>query len=88
VFVVPVTVAVNGTVCPSTTEVALGNTDTLIPVAFPLLVEDCPPLQPALHKMARIRRNFPLRPIVVPRTFIPKSVSMQVRGHCEFGFPG
>jgi len=59
VSAVPVTVALNGTVCPSTTEVALGNTDTLIPVGLPLLVEDCPPLQPAIHKPARVRRTFP-----------------------------
>jgi hypothetical protein len=81
VFVVPVTVALNGTVCPITTDVALGNTVTLIP-AFPPLV-DCLPLHPAHHKMARVRGIFPLRHIVVPRTFTHSKASMKGAGHRE-----
>src|SRR6266478_10010366 len=85
VFVVPVTVAVNGTVCPTTTDVAEGNTLTVIPVGFPLLLllEDGLLLQPALHKIARVRNSFPVRPIVVPRTFVPRQASMQACRHRE-----
>jgi hypothetical protein len=68
-FVVPVTVTLKGTVCPITTDVADGNTVTLIPAVFPPPLAACPPLQPAHHKMARVRRSFPSCHIVVPRTF-------------------
>jgi hypothetical protein len=69
VFVVPVTVAVNGTVCPTTTDVAEGNTLTVMPVEFPLVLEDGLLLQPAFHKIARVRNSFPVRPIIIPRMF-------------------
>jgi hypothetical protein len=38
-FAVPVTVAVKGTVFPSTTEVAVGKTLTEIPLVFPPVLE-------------------------------------------------
>jgi hypothetical protein len=81
VFVVPVTVALKGTVCPTTTDVALGDTITLIGVVFPPPLAEFRPLHPALHKMARVRRSFPSRHIVVPRTFTHTKVSMRVLGH-------
>src|SRR5258708_24886736 len=85
VFVVPVTVAVNGTVCPTTTDVAEGNTLTVMPVGFPLLLvlEDGLLLQPALHKIARVRNSFPVRPIIISRMFIPRKASMQACSHRE-----
>src|ERR1700756_5415798 len=83
VFVVPVTATLNGTVCPTTTDVADGDTVTVIPVGFPTLLADCPPLQPAHDKMATVKRNFPLRPIIVPRRLIHTKLSMHAPGHRE-----
>src|SRR5258708_18666368 len=77
VFVVPVTVAVNGTVCPTTTDVAEGNTLTVIPVEFPLVLEDGLLLQPALHKIATLRNSYPVRPLIIPRMFTPRKATMQ-----------
>jgi len=84
VFVVPVTVAVNGTVCPTTTDVAEGNTLTVMPAEFPLVLEDgLLLLQPAFHKIASVRNSFPVRPIIIPRMFIPRKASMQACSHRE-----
>ena len=84
-LVVPVTVAVNWTAWPTTTEVAVGDTLTEIAALLLLWLVDPLPPQPATHKIPRPVRILPQCLIVALFSVASLRLSMQLLVHRGWG---